>query len=175
MKTSTRVALLIMLVFGVGQAAFADGSTRLITSTFTIPAVLELAFPEASPVLQLTGAPGQPVVAQCTLRVGTNDWPLDLHLGIPADAAIPAAFQPLYRFVESDASSALWVSMPVFSDSMAVAQLASPAWTNYTLAVRLTIPEDAAVGVYSWRLRVLFHSRSGQVEEVAIPVSLVIE
>jgi len=157
-----------------GHFVWAEGKTFQFTSSFTIPAALDLKVTSPEMALRLEGAPGQPATAKLALRVGTNDWPLDLHLGLVAAETKTPGFTLLYQFVEGHGPAAAWISVPTFSAYNPVAGLPSPAWTDYTLGVRVTPPKDAVSGTYTWTLRLLLRSRSGRVESVDIPVQLVI-
>lgn len=165
----------IALMLLVGQLAIADGRSHVFTSTFTIAAALEIETDTAPATLQLEANPGRPAMAEFPLRVGTNDWPLDLHLGLLADEGANPAITILYQFVEAGEAGGLWVSLPSFSDSSPVAVLPSPAWTDYSLALRATALEGTEAGVYHATVRVLLRSRSGKVASVDFPVELVVD
>jgi len=167
--------LIATVLLLVGLSAAADERTHVFTSTFTIPAALEIDTESAEPLLELLATPGAPATAHLPLRVGTNDWPLDLHLGLLESEETLPEFSLFYQFVEGNELAGAWVSLPQFSGDNPVAVLASPAWTNYTLAVRVAPPEDTESETYAGTLRVLLRSRSGKVKSVDIPVELAVD
>jgi len=104
--------------------------------------------------------------------VGTNDWPLDLYLGL-VGAAKPE-FDLFYQFVRGQELGPMWVSVPVFSYGNPVDQLPYPAWTDYTLGIMVKPPEGTTQGTYHFKLRLLLRSSSGLVESLDIPVEVVV-
>ncbi len=167
------IGIALMLV--VGQLAIADGRSHVFTSTFTIAAALEIEATASATTLRLEANSGQPTIAEFPLRVGTNDWPLDLHMGLLGAEGVDPAISIRYAFVEAGEEGGLWLSLPSFSDSSPVTVLSSPAWTDYMLALRATAPEGTETGVYNATVRVLLRSRSGKVASVDFPVELVVD
>ena len=163
-----------LLVLGIGFLASAQAKTFTWTSTFTIPAALELDTGSKQPILKLEAGAGELVKAKLTLRVGTNDWPLNLHLGLVLDGTAEPEFDLFYQFVRGDKLGPLWVSLPVFSNGNPVAQLPYPAWTDYSLAIRMNLPDATAQGTYHYKLCLLLRSRSGLVKSLDIPVEVVV-
>lgn len=165
------VVLALMFTFGYVLVA---GDTCRMTSTFTIPAALELYTDTKQPTLRLEAACGGQVQAKLALRVGTNDWPLDLHLGLVSGAGGEPAFNLFYQFVRGDQLGPAWISLPLFFHTNPVDQLPYPAWTDYTLAIRVNVPENTTQGTYSYKVRLLLRSRSGLTESVDLPVQVVV-
>jgi len=163
-----------LLVLGIGFLGSAESKSLTWTSTFTIPPTLELHTGSKQPILKLEASAGDLVKAKLTLRVGTNDWPLNLHLGLVLDGIAEPEFDLFYQFVRGDELSPLWVLLPVFSNGNPVAQLPYPAWTDYSLAIRMNLPDSTAQGTYHYKLCLLLHSRSGLVKSLDIPVEVVV-
>lgn len=174
MKRVERLVLVAAVMFGVGCVFPARADTYVVTSTFTIPAALELHTGSKHPLFKLETSAGELVKAKLPLRVGTNDWPLDLHLGLLLDGTAEPEFDLFYQFVRGDEPGPLWVSLPVFSNGNPVGQLPYPAWTDYTLGIMVKLPEGTAQGSYHFKLRLLLRSRSGLVKSLDIPVEVVV-
>lgn len=173
MTTARRLVILSIAVFAAGHVFSAEAGTLVFRSAFTIPPALELHAGDDPPSIQLLARPGETAVAELPLRVGTNDWPVRLHLGLLHKS--PGEFVFLYQFAKEDVSPGVWVSLPAFCADNPVDLLPHPAWTDYTLAVRVTPPEGTEPGSYTCTLRLLLRSRSGRVETVDIPVELVVD
>ena len=161
-----------LLVLGIGFLASAESKTFTWTATLTIPAVLEVLPSEKELDLSLT--PGTTAATSITLSVGTNCWPLELYLGLlPAQETGPS-FTFMYRLhVKAQAPPPLWVEIPAFSLASPL-NLTSPAWTTYTLSIRVTAPEDTIPGKYLQVLRLRFLSSSGLVETRDLPINVVV-
>lgn len=174
MNKAWLIALVVALTLLGGQTAVAEGHALVLSSSFAVRAALKADFLAPATGLQLHTTPGQAAVVEGTLRVGTNDWPLDLHLGILSEQGSVEGATLLYRFTEEPDPASAWVAMTAFSEVEPVAQLPSPAWTDYSLAVRVTPPDGTPSGSHRWAVRVLLRSRSGQVATVEFPVTLTV-
>ncbi len=166
------IVFLGLLILGICFLASAGSKTFSWTSTLTIPAVLEVLPSEKE--LNLSLAPGTTAATSVTLSVGTNCWPLELFLGLLPPQETGPAFTFVYQFhVKAEAPPPLWVEIPAFSLSSPL-NLPSPAWTTYTLSIRVTAPEDTMPG-YVRILRLTFRSESGLVETRDLPIRVVVE
>lgn len=162
-----------LLVLGMGFLASAQAKTFTWTATLTIPAALEVLLDGEG--LNFDLAPGDMSTDTVTLSVGTNDWPLELFLGLLPSQGTGPAFTFMYKFhVKAQAPPPLWVEIPAFSLSSPL-NLPSPAWTTYTLSIRITAPEDTMPGEYVRILRLTFRSESGLVEPRDIPIRVVVK
>lgn len=161
------VALCFLLL---GIALLAPAQTKMLTTTsaFTIPAALDVV-PERSN-LYVEVAPGSVGKAELRLSVGTNDWPLELRLGIIKGLAGVDKLNLMYQFRKAETGEAhLWVTVPDFKNLSPIT-LPSPAWTEYVLSLRVSTPCDATPGRYECILRLNFRCQSGLVEIREIPV-----
>lgn len=163
-----------LLILGIGFLASAGSETFSWTATITIPAVLEVL--PSDKELNLSLAPGTTATTSVTLSVGTNCWPLELFLGLLPPQETEPAFTFMYRFhVKAQAPPSLWVEIPAFTLSSPL-NLPSPAWTEYTLSIRITVPGDAILGEYVRILRLSFRSTTtALVETRDISIRIVVE
>ena len=173
MKRGTvTVGLLGLVLLGISLVGFPETRTMTATVTITIPPALEVLLPSKSTDLHL--APGSSATTIINLSVGTNDWPLDLHLTL-----LPSCLEPALSFeyrLEAEKEGPItssWTQIPRISLSTPVL-LASPSWTNYTLSVRVTAQENAVPGTFLQSVRMILRSVSGLVEIRDIPISVTV-
>ena len=160
--------LLGLLVLGTGFLASAENETFSGTTTIIIPAALEVVPSETNLVVALVS--GGTASISATLAVGTNDWPLQLCLGLlPPEPGLGLAFSYCFEEEQEEPPAPLWFQIPPFSGAPYI-ELASPGWTRYTLSVSVTAPEDVIPGEYLQVLRLSFHSSSGLVQMRDIPI-----
>ncbi|HAF71043.1 MAG: hypothetical protein XD60_1251 [Acetothermia bacterium 64_32] len=174
MKGVQLFTLVTGVMLGAGCISAASTDTCRVTSTFTIPAALELHTYSKQPSLVLEVHAGELAKEEFSLRVGTNDWPLDLYLGLVFDGSPKPEFEPFYQFVRGQELGPTWVSVPVFSYGNPVDQLPYPAWTDYTLGIMVNPPEGTAQGTYRFKLRLLLRSSSGLIQSLDIPVEVIV-
>jgi len=172
MKRAAVLVLLALTVLGVALLSFPQTRAVTATITLTIPAALELQLSSMRSDLYL--ASGTSPQTAISLRVGTNDWPLDLRLSLlPSSLESPLAFE-FHLCVEGEVRPSLsWTRIPVMLLSPPVL-LPSPGWTSYTLSVRATAQDDTAPGIYVQILRMILRSTSGLVEirDISVPVTV---
>jgi len=157
-----------LLVLGTGFLASAENETFSGTTTIIIPAALEVVPSETSLVVELVSGGTTNVTA--TLAVGTNDWPLELCLGLlPPEPGLGLAFSYRFEVEQEEPPAPVWFQIPPFSCASPI-ELASPGWTRYTLSVSVTASEDVIPGEYLQVMRLSFHSSSGLVEIRNIPI-----
>jgi len=172
MKQGTLLVFLGLVVLGVSLLAFPETKTVTGTITMTIPPALELLLPSES--LDLLLAPGTSAIRTVELSVGTNDWPLELHFTL-----LPSLFEPVLAFeyrLEAEKEGQItrsWVQIPAISLSTPVL-LPFPSWTDYTLSIRATAPENAVPGTFFQNLRMILRSTSGIIEIQDIPISVTV-
>lgn len=176
MKRMGRGALLmIAVVCAFGCELVASAEAFLFSSTFTIPAALEIHADTDQPVLRLELSASGYVRGELRLSVGTNDWPLQLFLGLVEEAEAHRGSSLFYQFVRGRELGHAWVSMPTFSSTEPVDQLPFPAWTDYTLAVRGPLSGDAHEGTCRNTVRILLLSKSGQIAFLDVPIDVTID
>ena len=168
MKQKLAIGLLGLVVLATVSPVLAESKTFTATATLVIPAALEVLLDNDS--LNLDVAPGAAATATTELSVGTNDWPLKLYANLLSPAS-SAALNFEYRLEAEQGGSAtpVWIKIPTCSLAP-VMELPSPAWTDYTLAIRVTARENAMAGEYLQILRLIFHSSSGLVKMLNIPI-----
>jgi len=174
MKRVQRFILVATVMLGAGCVLAASTDTCRMTSAFTIPAALELHTYGKQPSLVLEAHAGELAKEELPLQVGTNDWPLNLYLGVVFAGVAKPEFDLFYQFVRGQELGPMWVSLPVFSNGNPVGQLPYPAWTDYTLGIMVKLPEDTAQGTYHFKIRLLLRSSSGLVKSLNIPVEVVV-
>ncbi|MEM3433682.1 MAG: hypothetical protein QXQ66_10045 [Candidatus Hadarchaeum sp.] len=174
MKVLIYGGLCITLV--IGWSLFSVGQEVLIhcPTSFTIPAALEMGFVDTAAAFTVKALPDQPVIAKLVLRVGTNDWPLKLHLGLVEPNNVQPSTFVFYQFVKGTELGILWLSIPVFSETVWIAELPDPGWTEYTLAIRVNPLSDVSPGCYVWKLRILLRSNSGLEKKCDIPIEITV-
>lgn len=162
-----------LLVLGIAFLASAEDETFSGTTTIIIPAALEVVPSATNLVVEVVSGGTTNVTA--TLAVGTNDWPLELCLGLlPPEPGLGLAFSYRFEVVEQEEPPApLWFQILPFSCAPHI-ELSSPGWTRYTLSVSVTAPEDVIPGEYLQVLRLSFHSSSGLVEIRDIPIRVMV-
>ena len=162
MKRVGVIALLGLVVLATGCLVLAESKTFTATVTLVIPAALEVLLEDDS--LNLDVAPGAAAMASTALSVGTNDWPLKLYASLllpPLSAGL--TFEYRLEVQQGGSPLPVWIKIPTFSLAPVI-ELPSPAWTDYTLAIRVTADENAMPVEYLQILRLIFQSSSGLVE-----------
>jgi len=160
--------LLSLLVLGTGFLASAEDETFNRTAAVVIPAALEVAPSETNLVVELVS--GGTTSVTVTLAVGTNDWPVQLGLGLLSrEPGLGLAFSYQFKVEQEEPPAPLWSQIPHFSCAPHI-ELTSPGWTRYTLSISVTAPEGAIPGECLQVLRLSFHSSSGLVDMRDIPI-----
>jgi len=165
-----------LLILGIGLSATAASKTFSWTSTVTIPAVLKVIPTDKALLLALT--PGSTATAATSVSVGTNDWPLELFLGLLSQTGeAKAGIKLAYNF-EVDARVSLirtWLEiLPFTTTASPAAVLPSPGWTTYRLSIQVTGSTKITPGDYLYTLRLRFRSQSGRLETCDLPIHVTV-
>jgi len=157
-----------LLVLGTGFLASAEDETFNRTMAIVISAALKVVPSATDLAVELVS--GGTTNVTVTLAVGTNDWPLNLCLGLlPPEPGLGLAFSHQFQVEQEEPPAPLWFQIPPFSCAPHI-ELTSPGWTRYTLSVSVTAPEDAIPGECLQVLQLSFHSSSSLVEMRDIPI-----
>ena len=166
-----------LLILGIGLSATAASKAFSWTSTVTIPAVLKVIPTDKELLLELT--PGSTATAATSVSVGTNDWPLELFLGLlPQTGKGEPGIKLAYNF-EIDARGSLthtWLEiLPFTTTASPAAVLPSPGWTTYRLSIQVTGSTELSPGDYLYTLRLRFRSQSGRLETCDLPIHVTVK
>ena len=166
------ITIFWLLLLGTGILASSQARPFTGTIKLVVPPALEVQLARRSLAFDLT--PGSTTVAATELSVGTNDWPLELYASVlPSGSGSTLLFE--YQLASAQGSLPIpsWIKVQPFKLTPSI-ELTSPGWTMYTLFVRVTAQGDAASGSFFQSLRLVLRSRSGLVEAMDIPFSVMV-
>ncbi len=172
MRYKEVITIFWLLLLGMGFLASSQSSPFTGTIKLVVPPALEVQLARGSLAFDLT--PGSAAVAATELSVGTNDWPLELYASVlPSGSGSTLVFEYQLAVAQGSLPMPSWIKVQPFKLTPSI-ELTSPGWTKYKLSVRVTAQGDAASGSFFQSLHLILRSRSGLVEAMDIPVSVMV-
>jgi len=172
----SRRLLVLLFVLAMSWMAYQEGAAQARTVTATITVVVRPVLEARADHQEMAFRLPQGSTAEETfgLEIGTNDWPIELHLSLlSVDREDGLSFSCGIRRDGDSAGAFTWIDPLTTSLSPAI-RLRTPGWSRYSITIRVIAAVDSHVAAHTSALSIVLRSASGLVlvKEVPILVSI---